>query len=701
MNQSKSKTRTLSFVTRFIMLLASTAIVLYLFPSEGKFKYDYVKGSPWDYELLIATFDFPVHKTGKEIEAEKDSALVKYAPYYDINAKQSENILIQISDRFNSEFGTYAKENSISDTLQQAALSQLITITNTTLSQGIISFSEKSRLTITNTKSVVIVNKDYAQKSLLVNINDPRAAYEKIMSDIENTSNLPFLYNFINELDLNNYIKSNLASNKELSQKEKNELIQNISETSGMIMTGERIVDRGQIVSGDTYKILESYKTEYEKRVGTDQNRLVLLAGQLILVFFLLFALLLFLYLYRPSIYNDYKSLIFVYLNVILFVFIVSMMQNLPTWTYYLVPIAIVPITLRTFFDSRVAIFVNTVTILLVSFMVPNGFEFLLLQFSAGIAGTFGLRTLYKRDQLVRVAGIVVIVYSIIFFSLSLIQEGQISTIEWQTFGWFGINGLLLLFTYPLVYLEEKAFGYVSDVTLMELSNTNSPLLRRLAEKAPGTFQHSTIVANLCQEAATLIDANPLLVRAGAFYHDIGKSVEPIYFTENQTQHHNPHKQLNEKESAKVIIDHVYEGVKLAKKYRLPDQITDFILSHHGKGKAKYFYIKYKEKNPDEELNDADFSYPGPSPFSKEMAILMMADAIEASSRSLSDYTEESISNLVEKIIEGQLADGQFRNAPITFQDIETVKQCFKDKLQNIYHTRIAYPEEKPVKKEN
>ena len=503
------------------------------------------------------------------------------------------------------------------------------------------------------------------------------------------------LYGISQNIDLNNYLRSNLLLNKDLSQKAKDELLVNISNSSGLVQVGERIVDRGEIVRDYTFKELDSFKKEYERKVGSPEKRVALLTGQTILILLLLGSLLLFLYLYRKDIYDESKSIVFIYLNILFFVLSASLLHKMPHWAIYILPYAIVPITLRTFFDSRTAIFVNLITVILISFFASNSFVFVLLQLTAGIAGAFSLKTLYKRDQLVKASGVVFLVYSILYVSIHLIQEGEIQNINFYFFAYFAGNSLLLLFAYPLIYFEEKAFGYLSDVSLMELSDTNNDLLRKLSESAPGTFQHSIMVSNLAQEAALRTGANPLLARTGALYHDIGKIANPVFFTENQTAGQSPHDKMGEKESASVIIDHVDGGVKLAYKYNLPEPIIDFIRTHHGLSKTKYFYIKYKEKHPDEEVDETAFSYPGPNPFSKEMAIMMMADAVEASSRSLKSYTDQSINDHVEKIIESQIKDDFFRSAPITFRDIEIIKECFKEKLKNIYHTRIEYPEEK------
>lgn len=686
-----------SILFRIIIFLIASAIALYLFPREGKFKYEFQKGEPWAYDLLIAPFNFPIYKTGKELQAERDTLLKDYAPYYIVDSSYFVKSQPQIENKFDIEWQKIRiKDTTRYDTLYFSALSGLMSLMDDVYQKGIISFAEQNRLTINGTENIRVVTKDFARKTPINDVLNPRTAYEYIVDAIaRQKSSHPEIFAVTQNIDLNNFLQANIFLNKELSDKAKNELLVNISESSGLVQSGERIVDRGEIINADTYKILESYKKEYEQKVGAPDKILWLLAGQAVLIFLLLGSLLLFLNLYRKDIFNEAKSITFIYLNILAFVLMASLIHKLPYWTIYMLPFAIVPITLRTFFDSRTAIFVNTITVVLVSFFAASSFVFILLQITAGIAGAFSLKDLYKRDQLAKASGVIFLIYSIMYVSIHLIQEGDINTINPFYFALFGVNGVLLLFAYYIIYFEEKVFGYLSDVTLMELSDTNNELLRKLSERAPGTFQHTIMVSNLAQEAALRTNGNPLLARTGALYHDIGKIANPVLFTENQTGGVSPHDGMAYKESAKVIIDHVEGGIKLAQKYNLPEPIINFIRTHHGKSKAKYFYIKYKEEHPEEEVDGDIFTYPGPNPFSKEMAIMMMADAVEASSRSLKSFTAETINQHVDRIIDAQVNEGYFRVAPITFQDIEIVKECFKEKLKNIYHTRIQYPEEK------
>jgi len=476
------------------------------------------------------------------------------------------------------------------------------------------------------------------------------------------------------------------------SDEVKKELIGTVSAASGLVQSGQKIIDRGEIVNYRTFRILESLKKESLKRSGSvDQQRLIL-AGQFLFVGVLMLYFMLYLDLFRRDYYKHKGGLSLLFTITILFSVLTALMIKYTIFNVYMVPYAMLPIIIRVFLDSRTAFMTHAMTILICSITLRYPFEFILLQMTAGLVAIYSLRELSQRSHLFRTAFLIVLSYVALNFSLDLIHENDISKINLSMYLNFVINGILLLFTYPLLFLLEKIFGFTSNVTLVELSNINNPLLRKLSEVAPGTFQHSMQVANLAAEAAIRVGGKSQLVRTGALYHDIGKMVNPAFFTENQSGV-NPHKALSYEQSAQVVINHVHDGLKLAEKNNLPKVIKDFISTHHGLGKTKYFYVSYKNENPDKEIDESVFTYPGPNPFSKETAILMMADSVEAASRSLPEYTEESISNLVDKIIDSQVEEGYFKYCPITFKDIATVKWVFKEKLRTVYHTRVSYPE--------
>ncbi len=684
------------FYIRTLFFLTTVAFILYIFPREGKFRYEFQKGKPWKHELLVAPFNFPIYKSQNELAAERDSTLKNYKPYYKVVPEALTEVSEKLENRFNTEWDQLQEQDlHPDDTLKASYINAILSLTKGIYDDGIISFSEQNRLTISGTSSIVVVNQEIARPVLLSEAVTPKVAYEKMVAGARELHSLTYIDALIQNMELNNYLKANLEFDKELSEKLKTEMLQNISLTSGLIQTGEKIIDKGEVIFDQKFKILESFKRAYGERIGVSSKRNVVLGGQGLLILVLLATFFLYLFYYRRDIFDNLKDFSFILLNILLFIGLSAVAERISFIPIYILPYAMLPIVLRTFFDSRTALFANTITILLASFFADNSFEFILLQLTTGIAATFTLRDLNRRAQLFQASIIVFLVYSLMFLGLGLIQEGDVTLIYYEGFIFFAINGILMLFAYPLIYVYEKAFRYVSNVTLMELANTNHPLLRKLSENAPGTFHHCIQVSNLCQEAAIRIGANPLLAYVGSLYHDIGKSVNSVYFTENQAGQQSPHKNLQPEESAHIIIDHVKEGVKLAQKHGLPNQIINFIKTHHGFGQTKFFLYQYKQSHPEEALPNDKFSYPGPDPFTKETAILMMADSVEASSRSLESYTDETIDAQVEKIIESQLQEGRFKFAPITFAEIEIIKATFKEKLKNIYHTRIAYPEEK------
>jgi putative nucleotidyltransferase with HDIG domain len=478
----------------------------------------------------------------------------------------------------------------------------------------------------------------------------------------------------------------------EKSEAALNDLISSVAWAKGLMQNGQRIIDRGEIINEDTYDILNSLRQEWEKRSETVQEIRLTFMGQALLVSILVICFMIYLELFRKDYYERKRSVLLLFALIVFFPVVLSIMVEQNLSNVYVIPMAMIPIIIGIFLDSRTAFMAHTIIVLICSIFLRYPHEFIILQMATGMTAIYSLRELSQRSQLLRTALIVVICYTLLYFAFELIQEDDLTKLNTRMYMYFIINGILLLFAYPLLFILEKTFGFTSNVTLVELSNINTKLLREMSEVAPGTFQHSLQMANLAAEAANCIGANSQLVRTGALYHDIGKMVNPAFFTENQTSI-NPHKSLSYEQSAQVIISHITDGIKLAEKHNLPKVIKDFIRTHHGKGVAKYFYISYKNEHPNEEVDMEKFSYPGPNPFTKEQAILMMADAVEAASRSLPEYTEESISNLIEKIVDGQVAEGYFKECPITFKDIAMVKALFKEKLKTVYHTRITYPE--------
>ncbi|GAB6010738.1 HD family phosphohydrolase [Viscerimonas tarda] len=670
-----------------LLFIAAALLIIFFCPREGKFKYSYVEGKPWRYGLLTASFDFPIYKGELEIERERDSLLSKYQPYFTINKEISENAI--------SEFDESAVENDIPEEYVlyiKAKMAELY-------ESGIISTEDYDKIENTRSKQLKLI---YASSNTAVardvsSFYTPKSAYEKFIKDKPDILDI----HVVTSLSLNNCLFSNILYDKETSTKAKDELLSQISPAQGMVQSGEKIIDRGELVTPRTFMILNSLKKVSDETVGSKSTQSWLLLGESLLVLVFIFSFMTYLRFFRLKEYSNRKNVLFMLLMITGFSALTGIAVDNNLFNVYIIPYVIPTIMVRTFIDSRTAMTTHLITALICSFMVPFPAEFLTLQITAGFICIFSLRDLTERSQLIRSSFFILVTYMLVYAGYSLThdagfaQDKELDTTRahWMMLLYFGINFIFVMFTYLLVYMCEKVFGFISGVSMIELSNTNKPLLQKFSEVAPGTFQHSIQVSNLASAVALKLGANAALARTGAIYHDIGKMTNPAFFTENQAPGMNPHAGLSYKESARIIISHVEEGVKIARKYNLPQQIIAFIVTHHGTGKTRFFYNSYKNEHPDEEIDESIFLYPGPNPFSKETAIVMMADAIEAASHSLTEFTEESISELVERMIDAQMSEKLLRNAPITFKDIETAKTVFKEKLITIYHTRITYPE--------
>lgn len=671
-----------------VFFIAAILIIMYFLPREGKYKYTYTENRPWQYGLLTAPFNFHVHKSEEQIKQEKDSILLSYQPYYFADATVSKNSV--------SQFEQNARAMSVA--------SDYITYINKKLSEvykaGIISAEDYDKVQKLSKKQLRLRNEDHiASMRHLASFYTPKQAYDKIISDAPTYIHVDKL----RALNLNDFLNVNILFDERTSSNEKEELLKQVALYEGEVQSGEKIIDRGEIVDSRTKNILDSYNKEVESKIGTKANPGWLIFGELIMITLLIMALMVYLQFYRLKEYHNRKNVIFILLMVVIFPVMTGIMSETKMFSLmYLIPFAIPTILIRTFIDSRTAMTTHMITILICALMLPLGqmAQFIVIQLLIGYMCIFSLRNLSERSQLVYCSLFILLTYIVTYTGWVLCTEGDISLIKENSrlYIYFCINFVFVSFAYLLVYVCERLFGFMSEVSMIELSNTNRPLLQQLSEVAPGTFQHSMQVSTLVVSAAHRIGANATLVRTGALYHDIGKMVNPIFFTENQSEGMNPHAGLTEKESARIIIDHVAEGVRIAKKHNLPQQIIDFIETHHGKGKAKYFYNSYVNSHPDENVDEADFTYPGPNPFSKETAILMMADTVEAASRSLKDNSKEAITELVIRLIDSQVSDGLMKNAPITFRDIEDVKEVFCEKLISMRHLRVAYPE---LKKES
>ena len=683
----KIKSYTLIFSWIFIFLL--TAVLLFLIlPGEPKFKYEYQKGFPWKHENLVAPFDFAILKTYNEIEKEKFEQLNAIAPYFTVDTVIVAQKLAMMESDWHNLPGAGQTNTEVLNFLK-ASLKELY-------EKGILQHSPETNKEL---KGKNEIKKRIGNRVEKISINDllsEKTAYTLFVNILKETSGIySGAENEIRRLTPKNYIAANLEFDELTTIKEIKSATSAISSTRGMIKTGERIVLEGEIIDDAKFQILESLKASYEKEFIRGINSSFNSVGRAVLVSVFVILLFLFLYIFKKEILRQFRKLSFLLLFLVSMVLISKYIESFPNLHIYIIPFAIFPIIIRTFYDSRTAIFTLTIATLITGFFAPNNYEFVLMQITAGITAVFSLSKMHRRVHLVMAAIWVFLTYLIVFLALELIYEGNLLSANFKTLQWFGLSSLLVLLVYPLVFIFEKIFGFVSDVTLIELSDTNQPLLRKLAEKAPGTFQHSIQIANLAEEIILKIGGNPFKVRAGALYHDIGKISAPAFFIENQDAGINPHDNISYLKSAEIIIDHVNKGVKLAKKHNLPDSLIEFIATHHGTTKAKYFYLKYQQENPSEKTDESSFNYPGPLPVSKEAAVVMLVDGVEAASRSLKEKTPQKFKELIDDIIDQKIRDKQLEQSDLTFHDIKIIKEILLNKLMNIFHIRIEYPKEK------
>lgn len=670
-----------SLIYKALLFVCTTFLIVYLFPKSGKFKYNFERGKPWQSENLLAPFNFAIKKAEDELKEEKTKIESEAHLYFDVDESITSNV-------YNAYENTFSK--IFSDSLPQNTLKRLKTTGKTTLDElyniGILSDNYTFK-------------EDRVVEILSGNVNKQSTVYGNLITQDEVKS---FIEKRLNTEGLSNYtpkftslffdiIEPNLTFNKSFTDKALQDELNKISYTRGSVERGTLIISKGEVVEGDKFQKLKSLQSEYESQVWNESNYNWILFAYTLLVALALLMLLLFLRKYRIEVFENNTKVTFIFFNILLMVFITTLVVNYNSEYLYVVPICVLPLVLKAFFDARLGMFAHVITVLLLGSIVPNSYEYMFLQILAGIVTILTVSELYKRANLFISVGQITLIYIIAYFAFFVIHEGSIETIDWNTFLLFILCGLATLFVQPLIYAYEKLFGLVSDVSLLELSDTNTKLLKELSNVSPGTFHHSLNVANLAEASANEIGANAMLVRVGALYHDIGKMVTPNYFTENQSTGINPHDELSSTESARIITDHVINGIEIAKKNNLPDRVIDFIRTHHGTSVVYYFYMKAKEMDKDIDANL--FRYPGPKPFSKETAILMMCDSVEAASKSLKNPTSTKIDAFVENIINKQIEEDQFLNANITFKEIQAIKKVLKHKLANIYHLRIEYPE--------
>ena len=669
-----------SLIYKVFLFIFSTLLVIYFLPKGGQFKYNFQKGKPWQYENLYAPFSFTIKKDEDSLKKEREEIRLNAIPYFEYNNDVQQVVTRNFESRLRIKYidSIYKTPERSVEKLGQRFIADIY---KNGVTDEIHSYDDDKLIYLKKGNEIQEIS--YSQIFKKDNLN------KKIRDLVEKNKTedvQALLYTILNEV-----FQSNVILNSKLTETAINAEIKALNPNRGVIEKGGRVIAKGEVVEGDKYQILNSLKAEFTSQIWSKNNYLWLLVGYSMLVSLVFLMLFLFLKNYRPYIYSNNTKVTFIFFNIFLMVFLTTLVVKVHADYVYIVPICILPLILKAFFDARVGLFVHVLTVLLLGFIVPNSFEYMFLQFIAGIVTILTVSELYKRANLFISVGQITMIYILGYFAFFVIQEGNIQTMEWQNFQYFILCGLATLFAHPLIYFYEKIFGLVSDVSLLELSDTNSKLLKELSNKAPGTFHHSLNVANLAEASANEIGANSMLVRVGALYHDVGKMLNPTMFTENQANSVNSHNELDPKESAKIIIDHVIKGIEIARKHNLPDRVIDFIRTHHGTSLVYYFYRKEREQQG--VANKEDFIYPGPIPFSKETAILMMADSVEAASKSLKEPSSTIIDEFVEKIINNQMAQGQFLNADITFKEIEMIKKVLKKKLNNIYHLRVEYPE--------
>ena len=665
-------------LTKVALIVATVTLIVWAMPRDSSTNFKVEKGKPWRYADFTAPFDFPIYKSEEWVKHERDSLLKEFEPYYNYDNTAEAKMVKQFWQDYTDGIPGVPGE-----------LRELIAhYLHTFYAQGIMNSSEYNELRTDTSKVIRVVVGKNAVSTPITKIFSTVGAYERLFLD----TRLAEYKSVLVKCSLNDYIIANLSYDEERSETGLADLMGSIPLASGVAQQGQTIIDRGDIVDERTYNILESFFRESERRQKDDAKLSYVILGEILYVGLLIICLTIYLRLFRKDYFAKPRSVTMLYSLILLFSVTASLMVSHNVLHVFIIPFAMVPIFARVFMDSRTAFMAHTIMVLICAAILQHPLEFIAVEEVAGLAAIFSLRELSSRSQLFWTAVVVTLSTMLTDLALNWIRDTNLTEIDYTEFYYLLINGLLLFCSYPLLYIMEKAFNFTSNITLIELSDMNKALLRRMSEVAPGTFQHSIQVGNLAAEIANKIDAKSQLVRTGALYHDIGKITNPIYFTENQAGI-NPHDGMSYVESAQMLISHVTEGLKLAEKHNLPQVIKAFIATHHGLGKTKYFYTKQKNEFPDEYIDDLQFTYPGPNPSTQEQAILMMADAVEAASRSLPDYTEQSIREMVNRIVDSQVADGYFRDCPITFRDIQYAKTVLIEKLKTIYHTRISYPE--------
>jgi putative nucleotidyltransferase with HDIG domain len=682
-SRQKAILRKYSRNLKFLMMLASIAVIVFTLPKQAKFSYDIEKGRIWNQRELVSPYNFAILKTQQEIENDQKTALNSITPIY-----QRDDVIGQRQvDGFKSDLEIKWHNAGINDRLKPRYIAAGVNLLNEIYYKGLLSLNPKYQQSAEN-YAITVLDKNVANDKNTADLftREKALSYsDKVLSD-QKTLDKAFLLDLIS-----NRLQTNLNYDNKLTSRLEKEVVEGLSTTRGMVQKGDIIVNKGSVVSDEVYQKLQSFKKAFEDNARLNGDRRLVLLGQFLLVGIAITLLMIFLYLFRRDIYDDNRLVSLILLVVTAMLFTLSMAIKLELPNLYYIPYCIVPIIIRILFDTRLALNIHLLVVMIAGFFVPNSFEFAYFEITAGMVAIYSIKNLIRREQFLISALIITFTYFVAFLGISFIREGSISSIDWMDFLPFVVSVLLTLLAYPLIYLFEKVFAITSDITLIELTNTNAPLLREMAFTAPGTFQHSLQVANLAENAIYSIGGNALLVRAGALYHDIGKMENPLYFIENQSSGFNPHDKLSYQESAQIIIRHVSKGIEMARKANLPEIVVNFIRTHHGDTRVDYFYQSSLKNFPEKFIDENTFRYPGPIPFTKETGVLMLADSVEAASRSLKEPDEQSIGALVDRIVKYKLDQNQLKDSNITLKDIETIKTIFKRMLMSIYHVRIDY----------
>jgi putative nucleotidyltransferase with HDIG domain len=688
MNDFQKEINNYALILYWILVFGATTFLLYLIlPGEPKFKYEYQKGFPWPHENLVAPFDFAILKSDTEIQTEKTELIKSVVPYFNYDTSLLRKNILKLASDFNITDDSNPEKKKIYNTIvkKMTGIYESGILLRSVESYEVLAGKTEIKKRTGPNVTTIPTGQLYSEKSAYNELNETINEKEKLGAEYKT---------WLRNISPEKYISANLEFDKATTDKEIAERTANISLTRGMVQAGERIILQGEIVDQTKFQVLESLKASFQKESSMGMKSYMSALGKFFFILAMLSLIFTFIFIYRHDILNQHRKLAFLLIFMVSMIAVSYFINRFPGLHIYLVPLAVFPIIIRTFFDSRTAIFMLFVITLIIGFYAPNNYEYILVQFSAGVVAVFSLNKMHRRVHLVKAMLLVMFTYWFVYSALNLIFEGSILNFNYNMMKWFALSSVFILLVYPLVYIFEKLFGFVSDVTLIELSDSNQPLLRKLAEEAPGTFQHSLLIANLAEEVILKIGGNPFLVRAGALYHDIGKISRPNFFIENQAIGMNPHDDLNYIKSAELVIDHVKNGIVMARKHKIPEPVIEFIATHHGTTKANYFFLKHKHENPDRTISEEAFIYPGPLPKSKEATVVMLIDGIEAASRSLKEKTYLNFKELINKMIDDKIKLNQLDNSLLTFSDINIIKETLLNKLINIYHIRIEYPKE-------